>query len=373
MAHGSRSRSLSLEWHGVVRFARHAHDVKALVTGALAGLAVALLGGCGDLEGGARAQDAQPGRLVTLEDGRRINLRCSGRGSPTVLLESGFGGGSGAWGKVQPALARTTRVCSYDRAGSGFSDPGPIPRDGSAIARDLDQALQNAEIEGPFIVVGHSAGGLSARLFAARRPGEVLGLVLVDPTLEARAPPGRDGLNGIRRRVQRCLAATEARPPPPDGDPQWEGCIRDRAGAQGRIVGLRPETWRGQLSELDSLFGRTSEQVLRLGSLLDDIPAYVITASDTAASSPKVGLEQPQSLAELQHIRLALSFRPGWQRTVLSSHLVMNDRPEVVVEAARAMVAAARAGKPPEPLPASETLEAGTEPGADPQSAPFRP
>lgn len=373
MAHGSRSRSLSLECHRVIRFVRHAHDVKARVAGALAGIAAATLGGCGDFQSGARAQDSQPGRLVTLEDGRRINLRCSGRGAPTVVLESGFGGGSGAWRNVQPALARTTRVCSYDRAGSGFSDPGPTPRDGSAIARDLDQALQNGEIEGPFIVVGHSAGGLYARLFAARRPGEVQGLVLLDPTMEARALPGRDGLDGIRRRVQRCLAATEARPPPPDGDPQWDGCIRDRAGAQGRVVGRRPETWRGQLSELDSLFGRTSDQVLRLGSLLDDVPAYVITASDTAASAPKVGLDKPQSLAELEHLRLALSFRPGSQRTVLSSHNIMTDRPEVVIEAVRAMIAAARTGSPPEPLPPSETLEASADPGAVPQGPPFGP
>src|SRR6185369_2620624 len=71
---------------------------------------------------------AGPGRLVTLPDRRRINLRCMGHGSPTVLLEAGFGAWSFAWNKVQPAIARTTRVCAYDRAGYGFSSPGPLPR-----------------------------------------------------------------------------------------------------------------------------------------------------------------------------------------------------------------------------------------------------
>ncbi|MGH6965185.1 MAG: alpha/beta fold hydrolase, partial [Phenylobacterium sp.] len=86
-----------------------------------------------------------------------------------MLLESGFGAGAFAWGQAQPIVARTTRVCSYDRAGYGFSDPGPSPRDGAAIARDLDAALRRAGERGPFVIVGHSAGGLYARLFAARR------------------------------------------------------------------------------------------------------------------------------------------------------------------------------------------------------------
>ncbi|MBL8555002.1 MAG: alpha/beta hydrolase [Phenylobacterium sp.] len=328
-------------------------------------LAAATVAGCGGTFGPAQAEDATPGTLVPLEDGRRINLRCVGRGSPTVILESGFSAYSRAWTKVQPALARTTRVCAYDRAGYGFSDPGPLPRDGAAIARDLDRALEAAKEEGPYVLVGHSAGGLYARLFAARRPGEVRGLVLLDPTVEALAPPGRDGLTGIRRRVQRCLAAAEARPQPAPQDPAWEGCVPGWADDHVRKAARDPETWRDQLSELDAIFGRTSEQVARLGGLLGDVPAYVITASDTAASAQQVGLIKPQSLAELQHLRLALSFGPGFQRTVYSSHLVMIDRPEVVIEAVSAMVKAARADSRPEPLPPSETTTLEPDPAAE--------
>jgi pimeloyl-ACP methyl ester carboxylesterase len=306
---------------------------------------------------GGRAASGQPGpgKEAILPDGRALNFRCSGSGSPTVLLESGFGVGAAGWGRTQPQLAKITRVCSYDRAGYGFSAPGPEPRDGMAIARDLDQGLAAAEIEGPYVVVGHSAGGLYARLFAARRPGEVLGLVLLDPTVEHLAPPGRDGLDGIRRRLQRCLATAETSPSPPRDHPKWEGCISAQADAQAVERARRPATWRGQLSELDSIFGRTSEQVNRLGGLLADVPAYVITASDTAAAAPSIGYDTRQSLWTLQQVRLALEFEHGYQRTILASHLIQNDRPEVVAETVLAMVKAVRAGKPPEPLPVSET------------------
>lgn len=94
---------------------------------------------------------------------------------------------------------------------------------------------------------------------------------------------------------------------------------------------------------------------MRLDGLLADIPTYVITASDTAASAPSIGYDPPQSLWTLQHISLALKSERGYQRTVLSSHLIQKDRPEVVAETVAAMVTALRAGKPPEPLPVSET------------------
>lgn len=330
--------------------------------------AVGLLSGCqdGGLLPTAAQADQRPGRLAKLPDGRAINLRCEGRGSPTVLMDAGFGGNSGAWWLVQPKVARETRVCAYDRAGYGFSDPGPLPRDGAAVARDLDLALTAAGIDGPFVVVGHSAGGLYARLFAARRPGEIQGLVLVDPTVEQRAatPGERDGLDGIRRRVRRCLATAETTPAVPQDDPAWVGCIGKKPSAQDWIVAKRPDTWRGQLSELDTMFGRTSEEVMRLGDLLKAVPIYVLTASDTAAAADKVGYDHPQSVWELQHLRLALSSEHGSQRTVLSSHLIMIDRPEVVADAVLAMVRAGRAGQPPEALPASEGPQPGDQPFA---------
>lgn len=327
--------------------------------------ALALVG-C-SLPGGTDAAPAAgPAKLVVLPDGRKVNLVCTGRGSPTVLLEPGFGADSHAWYKVQPTLAKLTRVCAYDRAGSGFSDPGPLPRDGAAIARDLDETLMAARITGPFVIVGHSAGGMYARLFAARRKDDVAGLVLLDPTVERRAPqPVGDGLDGIRRRVQRCLAASTATPQPPMSDSQWAGCVSARPTPHGVEIARRPDTWRNQLSELDSIFGRTSDQVFRMGDLLRTVPTYVITASDSAGAAPSYGFDKPQSILVLQHQMLASLSEAGSQQTVLSSHMIMMDRPDVVISATEAMVRAGRAGRPPEPLP-------GNDLDSDPSADPFR-
>jgi pimeloyl-ACP methyl ester carboxylesterase len=311
----------------------------------------ACLGACdrvlsSDLAGGRTGAEAA--HWVSLADGRRLNLRCTGRGAPTVLFESGYGATSAAWTSVRLRLERTTRVCAYDRAGSGLSDPGPEPRDGESIARDLDEALHAARIEGPFIVVGHSAGALYGRVFAARRSGDVDGLVLLDPTVEHQASPPNDGLEGQRQRARRCLAAAEAEAP--QGDGRWAGCFGAGLSREAFAFARRPGAWRDQLSELDNLFGRTSAQVARVGPVIASIPTYVITASDTAAGSYQYGT----SLWELQHQMLASSFRSGWQQTVLSSHLVMIDRPEVVAAAVQQMVAASREGRAPQPLPPSE-------------------
>ncbi len=118
-----------------------------------------------------------PGRLVSVA-GHRLNLYCVGSGSPTVVFDSGWEDWAPAWAIVQPAIA--ARTCSYDRAGSGFSDPGPMPRTSVQIATELHAALHNAGIPGPYILVGHSFGSYNTRVFADLYMPEVAGLVLVD-------------------------------------------------------------------------------------------------------------------------------------------------------------------------------------------------
>src|SRR5229473_3241447 len=117
----------------------------------------------------------RPGRIVPAGDGARLNLYCTGNGSPTVVFESGWEDWAPAWAIVQPRIAQWTRACSYDRAGAGFSDPGPMPRTSVRIADELYTALHNAGIAGPYVLVGHAFGGDCVRTFAERYLPEVAG------------------------------------------------------------------------------------------------------------------------------------------------------------------------------------------------------
>jgi pimeloyl-ACP methyl ester carboxylesterase len=306
-------------------------------------IALAAIGAGAALGAFAGDPASKPGRLVTLPDHRKLNFRCAGQGSPTVLLESGFGADSNAWFKVAPRIAQVTRVCAYDRAGYGFSDPGPMPRDGAAIARDLDAGLKAGRIKGPFVVIGHSAGGLYARLFAARRRDEVVGLVFVDTSVEHQTQriqaiygPGVGGVESIERRPLECQRLTSAAHASAD-DPALKDCVPSKGDEHQRQLSLRPEYWRTQVSELDNLFTSTSDEVDRIGPLLQDIPAVVLTAGEADGSGvPPVGPWQTF------HAQLAASFHKSERRVVKSSHLMMIDRPEVVADAAIGLVEAAR-------------------------------
>jgi len=120
------------------------------------------------------------GQLVDV-GGHRLHICCAGQSSPPVLLDSGFPGTSLSWTFVQPELAKFARVCSYDRAGLGWSEAGPLPRTSRQIVEELHGLLRNAQIEGPFVLVGHSFGTFTVRLYASTYPEEVAGMVLLDP------------------------------------------------------------------------------------------------------------------------------------------------------------------------------------------------
>ena len=128
-----------------------------------------------------------PGQLVDV-GGHRLHLHCTGSGSPTVILEPGGGAASSDFGWIAPAVARETTVCVYDRAGRGWSDATDSPQDGAHIAADLHTLLERAQVPGPYVLAGHSFGGLYVQSFAAQFPDQVAGLVLLDSTTRKPGP-----------------------------------------------------------------------------------------------------------------------------------------------------------------------------------------
>ena len=135
----------------------------------------------------ARTQDIDigtpPGRLVDV-GGRRLHLNCMGQGSPTVVFEAGAGAFSIDWSLVQPAIARTNRACLYDRARYAWSDPSPTAEMPAAVVRDLHALLEAANERPPYVLVGHSMGGIYVRIYERRYAPDVAGMVLVDPSHE---------------------------------------------------------------------------------------------------------------------------------------------------------------------------------------------
>jgi pimeloyl-ACP methyl ester carboxylesterase len=119
------------------------------------------------------------GQLVDVGD-HRLRINCTGVGSPTVVLESGLGESSFYWARISTAVAATTKVCVYDRAGRGWSESAPKPQDGLAVAADLHTLLTKSGNPGPYVLVGHSSGGVYVRIFAAKYPDEVAGMVMLD-------------------------------------------------------------------------------------------------------------------------------------------------------------------------------------------------
>lgn len=226
-----------------------------------------------------------PGELVDV-GGHRLHLNCmeetQAEDEPTVLLEAGGGQNSLTWSSVQPQIAGFARVCSYDRAGMGWSDSGPAPRDADRVARELHSLLEQAEVSGPYVLVGHSLGGAFVRVFADRYPEEVAGMVLIDPTP---VPDSDDP-----QLVETLLATSEA-PPAFSGVLAtlgvhrfvlWPEVVEDgaqrlpeRARSDYRALSYRSQTLPAIRAEVDS-FAETLDQVQE-ADIPDQAPLAVLT------------------------------------------------------------------------------------------------
>jgi pimeloyl-ACP methyl ester carboxylesterase len=154
-----------------------------------------------------RAIYPPPGKIYRV-GGHDMHLYCTGEGSPTIVLEAGGGNDSLTWTKVQPELSETTRVCSYDRAGFGWSQPQPPPRDADTIARELHALLQQAGVQGPIVLMGHSRAGMYIRAYNHLYPEQVNGLIFVD----VGAPLDDDRMSPELRAASSYSAASYSKP-----------------------------------------------------------------------------------------------------------------------------------------------------------------
>jgi pimeloyl-ACP methyl ester carboxylesterase len=273
------------------------------------------------------------GQLVDV-GGRKIHLRCEGAGSPTVILEAASDATSASWGWVQSDLASTVRVCSYDRAGRGWSDPGPHPRDANAIVQDLHAALSAASVAPPYILVGHSAGGLYVRTYHAVYPGEVIGLVLVDaanPNEIEHNPAYPESLDSAARTVRALewaarfglLAATASWNEPGRTLPE-----RERQAA--RAAWASPDLWQSVSAELAAR-ELTDAQVRHAGSL-GATPLVVLTG-EQGASPAWLALQADLAKLSMSSVHL----------TAPADHVSLLHDPEdarTTADAVRRMIAA---------------------------------
>lgn len=297
-----------------------------------------------------------PHQLVTLPDGRKMNLFCLGKGSPTVVLDAGYGSGASTWAGIHGTLAETTRVCAYDRAGNEFSDPGPLPRTTAAIVDDERAMLKAAGIKGPYVLVGHSMAGLHVRLYAFKHPKEVAGAVLVDPSNPYQMQRFTEVApnlmaEGARRTVEqrRCgerLIAGELKagdadyatcfPPPREGLPEaYRASLIARKTDPRRVANL--------FSEVDSMPGASSDELKAAQRSLGDIPWIVLTATVTnRGGSPEEGAGMTRVWNQMHDEATALSSK-GQHRQVEAAHYIWFTQPQAVIDAVNEVVAAVRA------------------------------
>jgi pimeloyl-ACP methyl ester carboxylesterase len=268
-----------------------------------------------------------------------MHIDCTGEGSPTVILDSGLGDSYLSWRKVQPELAKFTRVCSYDRAGLGYSDPSSEPRTSKVIAEELHALLLAASVSPPYVIVGHSMGGFDVRVYTSLYRNEIVGMVLVDashPDQENRFPPELKNMEGSWHREVQFIASTM-----PFGIPRILGLCGNNPVSRAADC-----NWHSAREKLDEIkaFPESAVQAAASGSL-GDLPLAVLSHdpdkpwNDLPPGSARSINEAMQKMQEeLAH----LSTRGTQTVAKNSAHYIQIDRPDVVIDAVRNVVEQAR-------------------------------
>ena len=287
------------------------------------------------------------GELVMLADGRRMHIACTGEGAPAVLLDYGAGGSMKKdWGDIADAIAAKagTRVCLYDRAGRGLSDPAPMPRDADTVVRDIESMMTAANISAPYVLIGHSLGSYHVRQYANTYPEKVAGMVLVDPSGDGQLErfyaviPKMKQLNESTFMAQanlNCVSRLREAPAPPD-DPFAQQC----GGNDADVI----EATR---SEIEQMAGASTEQLVASRRSYGDMPLIVLTRTDYDRDMPPAFTQEDKAamrgLWETMHAEMAALSSSGEQRFIPGAgHYIQRDAPQAVVDAASQVVAAAR-------------------------------
>ena len=301
----------------------------------------------------------QPGRLVAVDGARRINMVCAGKGSPTVLFDSGLATGAITWHRVQGEVARVTRACTYDRAGIGFSDPRTGETDAKAIVTDLHALLGAAKIKTPILYVGHSIAGLYALLLQATHPGDLAGAVLVDPSfadqfqaMSEGAPPALAAaqlkdMQAQAHRLREC--ATLA--PLPDDCARLSKTMPPALAAFRKAQESRPGFLLTNASEFESFIpgedGKSLDQkeLEAAPANFGDKPLVILTSAKSLGdprlpADVNAGIDQAWKAG---HDKLA-SLSTRGSNTVVpdAGHNIQHDQPQAVIDAVLKTVALLR-------------------------------
>jgi pimeloyl-ACP methyl ester carboxylesterase len=265
-----------------------------------------------------------PGHLVDI-GGYRLHLWCTGDGAPAVILDAGLGGTSAGWGFVQPRVAEFTRVCSYDRAGMGYSDSGASPRTARRIANEVAELLARGGIAGPVVLVGESIAGFNVRVFASDHPERAAGLVLVDASHEddAHEVPGMARFVPLLSTIGvfRLLGVSFGQP-----IESLAPSVRQYA----RATMFRASGYQAAADEIIHIRETVSE--VRSSRRRLTIPVLVVTGARGA----------DENWRRLQQDQASLSERGCLITAQQSGHVVAIDQPQIIMDAIRTVVETAR-------------------------------
>lgn len=289
-------------------------------------------------------------RLVDIGGGQRLNLYCTGQGSPTVVMDAGMGDSTVSWALVQPELSKRGRVCSFDRAGLGFSDAARRPGTPVNAAEDLHALLNAAGEKPPFILVGHSLAGLNVRVYADKYRDQVIGLVIVEGSHEDQSAEGwaigapdqqarydaylkdahgcidaaRRGLKKGTPDYTKCVGATD--------DPRFSPAINNAQAAYGST-----ERWQAAIaSERENVYYTSADQTRATRKDFGDMPLVVLTHSPYPKRDDETQEERYRRTLswEGMHTRVAAMSMRGINIIVPDAgHYIQYDKPQVVIDA----------------------------------------